>query len=127
MGSSARGRSSGCERRATRGVAVLGRPLLKTAYRQELALFDSTSKRLAVGALLAVAVALPWRLQDDLLQLLGLGCVAAIGAIGLNIVTGYAGQGSLGHAFFLPIGASTAAAIAGDPDGRTIGFGVREL
>jgi branched-chain amino acid transport system permease protein len=34
---------------------------------------------------------------------------------------------SLGHAFFLAIGAYTAAAIAGDADGRTIGFGVTEI
>ena len=56
-----------------------------------------------------------------------MACVTAIGAIGLNIVTGYAGQVSLGHAFFLAIGAYTAAAIAGDPDARTVGFGVSEI
>ncbi|GAA2346249.1 branched-chain amino acid ABC transporter permease [Dactylosporangium salmoneum] len=73
------------------------------------------------------ALALPWLLEDDVLQLLGLACVTAVGALGLNIVTGLAGQVSLGHAFFLAIGAYTAAAIAGDPDGRTIGFGVTEV
>ena len=30
--------------------------------------------------------------------------VSGIGALGLNLVTGYAGQVSLGHAFFLGLG-----------------------
>lgn len=106
---------------------MIGRPFLKTAYRQELALLDTTSKKVALGALLVVGVALPWLVEDEFLHLLGLCCVAAIGAIGLNIITGYAGQVSLGHAFFLAIGAYTASAIAGDPEGRTIGFGVSEI
>jgi len=104
-----------------------GRPLLRTAYAQEVALFDTTAKRVAVGALLALGLALPWLILDEHLQLLAAACIAAIGAIGLNLVTGYAGQVSLGHAFFLAIGAYTAAAISGDPDGRTIGFGVTEI
>ncbi|MEV0135280.1 branched-chain amino acid ABC transporter permease [Dactylosporangium sp. NPDC050688] len=103
------------------------RPLLRTSYKQELALLDTTSKKVAVGILLAAGVALPWLVEDQLLQLIGLACVAAIGAIGLNIVTGYAGQVSLGHAFFLAIGAYTAAAIAGDPDARTTGYGITEI
>jgi branched-chain amino acid transport system permease protein len=104
-----------------------GRPQLRTGYGEDLALFDTTSKRVAVGALVLVAAALPWLVEDEVLQLLATACVAAIGAIGLNLVTGYAGQVSLGHAFFLGIGAYTGAAISGDPDGRTIGFGVTNL
>ncbi|MET7394679.1 branched-chain amino acid ABC transporter permease [Dactylosporangium sp. AC04546] len=103
------------------------RPLLRTSYGQEVALLDTTSKRVAVGGLLVVAFALPWLVQDEMLQLLGVACVTAVGAIGLNIVTGLAGQVSLGHAFFLAIGAYTAAALAGDPEGRTIGFGITEV
>ena len=65
--------------------------------------------------------------DDDVLQLLATGCALAIGAIGLNIVTGYAGQVSLGHAFFVAIGAYTAAVLSGDPDGRVLGFGITEV
>jgi branched-chain amino acid transport system permease protein len=104
-----------------------GRPLLHTSYASEMALFNTPAKRAWFGALLAVAVALPFLLTDDILQLLALCCVAAIGAIGLGLVTGYAGQVSLGHAFFLAIGAYAAAAISGDPDGRVIGFGVTNM
>ncbi|MFY1692594.1 branched-chain amino acid ABC transporter permease [Plantactinospora sp. WMMB782] len=104
-----------------------GRPGLHTSYADELALFDTPTKRMAMAGLLAVALALPLLLTDEVLQLLALGCVAAIGAIGLGLVTGYAGQVSLGHAFFLAVGAYTAAAISGDPDGRVIGFGVTDI
>jgi branched-chain amino acid transport system permease protein len=54
-------------------------------------------------------------------------CIAAIGAIGLNLITGYAGQVSLGHAFFLGVGAYTAAVLSGDPNGRTLGLGIEEI
>src|SRR5215468_3167327 len=86
---------------------VRGRPDLYTSHKQEIALLNTPPKRLWVGLILVVACVLPFALTDDILQLLATGCVAAIGAIGLNIVTGYAGQVSLGHAFFLAIGAYT--------------------
>jgi branched-chain amino acid transport system permease protein len=110
-----------------RRTRLRGRPLLHTSYASELALFDTPAKRASLGALLLLAVALPFLLSDEVLQLLAVCCVAAIGAIGLGLVTGYAGQVSLGHAFFLAIGAYTAAAISGDPDGQVIGFGVTNI
>ena len=70
---------------------------------------------------------MPFSVDDDVLQLLATGCALAIGAIGLNIVTGYAGQVSLGHAFFVAIGAYTAAVLSGDPNGRVLGFGITEV
>jgi branched-chain amino acid transport system permease protein len=104
-----------------------GRPLLHTSYASDMALLDTRAKRVAAAALVALAVALPLLLTDEILQLLALCCVAAIGAIGLNLVTGYAGQVSLGHAFFLAIGAYTAAAVSGDPAGRVIGLGLPNI
>jgi branched-chain amino acid transport system permease protein len=106
---------------------VRGRPQLRTTYAQEVALFDSGTKRTMVFALVVLGLLTPFLLEDPELQLLATACVAAIGAIGLNLITGYAGQVSLGHAFFLAVGAYTAAAISGDPDGRTIGYGVTEI
>jgi branched-chain amino acid transport system permease protein len=38
-----------------------------------------------------------------------MGGIASIGAVGLNLLSGYTGQVSLGHAFFLGTGAYTAA------------------
>jgi branched-chain amino acid transport system permease protein len=105
-----------------------GRPALYTAYGQDLALLNTSAKRRAIGVLAAAAVAVPFLLTDDILQILATAFVAAIGAIGLNLVTGYAGQVSLGHAFFLAVGAYTAAALSGDPDDpRVIGYGITFL
>jgi branched-chain amino acid transport system permease protein len=104
-----------------------GRPELYTSYRQDMALLNTRPKRVWIGAILGLALIAPFALTDENLLLLATGCAAAIGAIGLNIVTGYAGQVSLGHAFFLGIGAYTAAAISGDPDEQTIGYGITFL
>jgi len=111
-----------------KGRRPLGRPLLHTAYGQDMALLNTGAKKVSVLVLLVVALLLPFLLEDDLLRLLATGCVLAIGAIGLNLVTGYAGQVSLGHAFFLGIGAYTAAVVSGDPDDdRLWGLGITFL
>ncbi|WP_328994973.1 branched-chain amino acid ABC transporter permease [Kribbella sp. NBC_01245] len=104
------------------------RPQLYLSYAQDMALLNTPAKRGWTLLLAIVAVVLPFMLEDDLLLVLATAFVAAIGAIGLNIVTGYAGQVSLGHAFFLALGAYTAAAISGDPDSpRLIGFGITSI
>lgn len=58
-----------------------------------------------IVALAVVLVALPFYLTDFWLQLGLFVFAAAIGAIGLNLLTGSAGQLSLAHAFFLAVGA----------------------
>ncbi len=115
---------------ATRGRARRppGRPALYTSYAQDMALLNTRAKQVAVLGLLVLGLLLPLLVEDDLLRLLSIGCVYAIGAIGLNLVTGYAGQVSLGHAFFIGVGAYTAAVIAGDPaDDDVYGFGITFL
>ena len=114
-------------RRRHRHSRVRGRPAFYRSYDEELALFNTRPKQVGVAAIVVLALVMPWVLTDPLLQTLATAFVFAIGALGLNIVTGLAGQVSLGHAFFLGIGAYTAAAISGDPDGRTIGYGVTFL
>jgi len=80
-----------------------------------------------VGLIVLLSFLMPFLVNDPLLQTLALGFAFAIGALGLNIVTGLAGQVSLGHAFFLGVGAYTAAAISGDPEGRSIGYGITNM
>jgi branched-chain amino acid transport system permease protein len=104
-----------------------GRPLLYTAYGTEMALLNTGTKRLTVGLIVLIGLALPFVVQDATLSLLATCCVAAIGAIGLGLVTGYAGQVSLGHAFFFGIGAYTSAFLSGDPHGRTLGLGITNV
>ncbi len=61
--------------------------------------------------------------QDDWLRLFSTVCIYGIGALGLNILTGLAGQVSLGHAFFMGLGAYTAAVLGADP-GALWGLGL---
>jgi branched-chain amino acid transport system permease protein len=111
-----------------RGRRPRGRPAMYTAYAQDMSLLNTGAKRTSIGVLLVLAALGPFLFQDDLLRLLAIGCVYAIGAIGLNLVTGYAGQVSLGHAFFIGVGAYTAAVVSGDPtDEDVYGFGITFL
>ncbi|MFW6203822.1 MAG: branched-chain amino acid ABC transporter permease [Actinomycetota bacterium] len=103
------------------------RPLLHTSYSSDMALFNTRAKRNTVIVLFLVAAALPFVLADAEVTTLARGSAYAIGAIGLGLLTGYAGQISLGHAFFAGIGFYTAAVIGGDPDGRSLGLGISEV
>lgn len=60
---------------------------------------------------------------DDWLRLLGSVFIFAIAGLGLNILTGLAGQISLGNAFFMGLGAYVAASL-GMPDGALWGLGL---
>lgn len=98
-----------------------------TDYAQDMALFNTGAKKVGVGLVGVVGLLLPFVLADDLLRLVATACVISIGAIGLNLVTGYAGQVSLGHALFLGIGAYTASAISGEPGEDVYGLGITFL
>lgn len=106
---------------------VAGRPLLHTSYRSEMALLNTRTKVVTVLLLVAVGLLLPLGVPDNWLTILTRGSAFAIGAIGLMLLTGFAGQVSLGHAFFAGVGFYAAAVIAGDPDGRALGFGITEV
>jgi branched-chain amino acid transport system permease protein len=71
-------------------------------------------RRLAPGALVVAAVLLPFALSGAQLTTATFVVIAAIGATGLNVLTGYAGQISLGHAAFLGVGAYAGAVLGAD-------------
>jgi branched-chain amino acid transport system permease protein len=104
-----------------------GRPNLYTRYDSEMALLPSTTKKvsivlLAVIATLAPLAALPYFgfLGDgSWLVLINKALVYAVAALGLNLLTGVAGQVSLGHSFFMAVGAYTAVVLGGEA-GRTV-------
>ena len=50
--------------------------------------------------------------------------IFAIAALGLNLLTGVAGQVSLGHAFFMGVGAYTAVFLGGEASGQAWGHGL---
>jgi branched-chain amino acid transport system permease protein len=81
--------------------------------------FASSRRRLgarqaAVLAVAILAVVTPFGLSAGHLTTATFVLIAAIGALGLNVLTGYTGQISLGHAFFLAVGAYTAAVLGGN-------------
>jgi branched-chain amino acid transport system permease protein len=67
------------------------------------------TRGLAVAATLAIACALPFLVSGYTTFQLTLVIIYAIALIGLNILTGFNGQISLGHGAFFAIGAYTAA------------------
>jgi branched-chain amino acid transport system permease protein len=81
------------------------------------------ARAVRLAPLVAVLVALPFYVTEFWLQTGLFAMAAVIGAIGLNILSGTTGQLSLGHAFFLAVGAYGYLWAAGD-SGRV---GVREL
>jgi branched-chain amino acid transport system permease protein len=72
------------------------------------------SRVLVLAGVAALAVMLPFALNAAQLSTATFVVIAAIGATGLNILTGYAGQISLGHAAFLGVGAYTGAVLGAD-------------
>ncbi len=62
--------------------------------------------------------------QGGSLLYIGLTCMAAaVGAIGLTLLTGVTGQLSLAHAFFLAIGTYSYAYLSGEPGGQAVQYG----
>jgi branched-chain amino acid transport system permease protein len=109
------------------------RPGLVTDYDSDTAIFRSNVARLWFLLLLIGAVVLGLggtvpivpglisiTIEGDMRLLAVSAMFASIGAIGLNIVTGFAGQVSLGHAFFLGLGAFTAAVLGGVEQTRQV-------
>ncbi|HKB73430.1 MAG TPA: branched-chain amino acid ABC transporter permease, partial [Burkholderiales bacterium] len=66
---------------------------------------------IAVAVLVAIACVLPFVVSNYRTFQLTLVLVYAIALLGLNILTGYNGQISLGHGAFYAIGAYTAAVL----------------
>src|ERR1700741_1712882 len=85
----------------------LGGGYFKTTYAGDLALVDTRLRRRALAALIVVLLVLPPVASGFILALAAQTALAAIGALALNLLTGLAGQVSLGHAGFIAAGAFT--------------------
>ncbi len=72
------------------------------------------SRWIAVFLLVAVTLIFFSLANDDWFTIVNYTLIAAIAAIGLNVLSGYTGQVSLGIAFFMAIGAYTAAYLGGN-------------
>jgi branched-chain amino acid transport system permease protein len=79
----------------------------KTSYQQDAAIFPILQDKIAIGLVVLAAfvvvplVATPYVFTGILIPFL----ILSLAALGLNILTGYAGQLSLGTAAFMAVGA----------------------
>jgi branched-chain amino acid transport system permease protein len=78
-------------------------------YAQDMAVLHSRMQWGAVAALLIFLFACPLFFSDRMLTILTTMGIAVISVHGLNILTGYCGQISIGHAGFMAVGGYTSA------------------
>ena len=84
--------------------------IFKTSYAADMALYPLPLSRWALGGIgVLLLIVVPFVASDYVLTVLNLILVAVVGAVGLNILTGYAGQISIGQGGFMAVGAYTAA------------------
>ena len=82
---------------------------IRTGYEGDLSLFKTPQSIASYGALLLVLCAAPFLLGSYFLSQIVFVMIYTIVGIGLVLLSGYAGQTSIGHAAFLAIGAYIAA------------------
>ncbi len=91
---------------------------------------SSRSRALLIAGLIILGIVFLFG-GDEWLTVLDVTLIAAIGTLGLNVLSGYAGQVSLGIAFFMAIGAYTAAVLGNPPPSgpfeTAAGFGLSFL
>ena len=92
------------------------------SYADDLRLFPTATKRVGIVVLIALYLLVPYFINDTWASVLSLAGVVAIGAIGLNLLTGYTGQPSLGMAAFIGLGAFVAGYYGGGRFADGIGY-----
>jgi branched-chain amino acid transport system permease protein len=116
---------------------MFGRPNMYTSYAQETQLMPTLTRKVILAVFLVVVFLMPFSVpvidQIPFVRFLGdpewirsssLVLAIAIAALGLNVLTGVAGQVSLGHAFFMGVGACTAVLVGGEGNSQVWGWGL---
>jgi len=85
----------------------------KTTYAADMELFPLPITKAAIVVICVLFFGLfPALMTDYYISVINLCAIAVVGALGLNILVGYTGQISVGHAAFMSVGAYTAANLA---------------
>ncbi len=84
----------------------------KASYKEDMEIFRTRFSKGALYLFLAALVVFPFFANDYIIYVTNLIGITLIGALGLNLLTGFAGQISLGHGAFVGVGAYTAAILA---------------
>ena len=81
-------------------------------YAKDVSLRRTPAQKIRIGLVIAFVLLAPWLANNYQLTLLNQIGIAAIGAIGLNILVGFTGQISLGQGGFMAVGAYTSGLLA---------------
>ena len=81
----------------------------KETYLQDEAIFQSLPVKVSLALFFVFLLLFPFMANAYLLYMANMIGFAVIGAVGLNLLTGFTGQISLGHAAFMGVGAYTSA------------------
>src|SRR2546426_12695143 len=83
-----------------------------TTYASDMGIFETRRARRLLAVFVVAIFAIPFVATSYWLDVANRAAIAVIAATGLNILTGFTGQISLGNAAFLAVGAYTTAFLA---------------
>ncbi|MEW6721490.1 MAG: branched-chain amino acid ABC transporter permease, partial [Thermodesulfobacteriota bacterium] len=75
----------------------------RTSYEKDMEILQTPVTRFCVAAFLLFLLAWPFLVKGEYLWITMQVAIAVIGAVGLNILTGFTGQISLGQGAFLGV------------------------
>ncbi|MEW6172254.1 MAG: branched-chain amino acid ABC transporter permease [Bacillota bacterium] len=81
--------------------------IFTTSYKEDMAVLYAPAAKIKVAAIIALFLVFPLLVNDYFTSVANLVAIAVIGALGLNILTGFTGQISIGHGAFMGVGAYT--------------------
>jgi branched-chain amino acid transport system permease protein len=84
----------------------------RESYPEDIRIFQTIWVKFWLGLFLIALVSLPFWGDPYIIYMANIAGIAIIAALGLNILTGFTGQISLGHAAFVALGAYTSAILA---------------
>lgn len=108
------GELKGCDKVRNLFVRECGN--YKTSYSDDMKMFGTTGSKVKALLIVLIVLSLPLFVTNYWIGLLTLCAIASVGAIGLNILTGFTGQISIGVGAFLGVGGYTSAILTSTYD-----------
>ncbi|MDP2919813.1 MAG: branched-chain amino acid ABC transporter permease [Dehalococcoidia bacterium] len=94
------------------------------SYAEDTTIFRTRTQKFLLVAFIILLLMSPLWLSKSWLGVVNLIGITLIAVTGLNILTGYCGQLSIGHAGFVAVGAYTSAILTGPASGNPGGLGL---
>lgn len=77
----------------------------KTSYKEDMSLYQTLFSKVCIYGFLVLLVVFPFIAQSYYIYVMNMIFIAVIGAVGINILTGFTGLISLGQGAFMAVGA----------------------